>query len=68
MVQNAVNCRKVRRIPATIAWAWMLIATASAGSVRAQESEVVDRIVAVVNADIVTLYELSRTFKPISKP
>jgi peptidyl-prolyl cis-trans isomerase SurA len=64
MAQKAVNYRKVRCLLATIAWVWLVITTASAGSVRAQESEVVDRIVAVVNGDIVTLYELNRAFKP----
>jgi peptidyl-prolyl cis-trans isomerase SurA len=47
-----------------IALALALIATASTGSLQAQESEVVDRIVAVVNSDIVTLYDLNRAFKP----
>ena len=64
MVQKAVNGRKARRMLTTIAWTWMFITTAAGGSVRAQELEVVDRIVAVVNADIVTLYDLSRAFKP----
>ncbi len=36
----------------------------SRGSVYAQEAEVIDRIVAVVNSDIITLYELNRAFKP----
>ena len=30
----------------------------------AQQTEVVDRIVAVVNSDIITLYDLNRAFKP----
>jgi peptidyl-prolyl cis-trans isomerase SurA len=34
------------------------------GSVYAQEAEIIDRIVAVVNSDIITLYELNRAFKP----
>ena len=34
------------------------------GSVCAQEPEVIDRIVAVVNSDIITLYDLNRAFKP----
>jgi len=34
------------------------------GSVYAQEAEVIDRIVAVVNSDIITLYDLNRAFKP----
>ncbi len=36
----------------------------SRGSVYAQEPEVIDRIVAVVNSDIITLYDLNRAFKP----
>ena len=36
----------------------------SRGSVYAQEAEIIDRIVAVVNSDIITLYELNRAFKP----
>jgi peptidyl-prolyl cis-trans isomerase SurA len=34
------------------------------GSVSAQEPQVIDRIVAVVNSDIITLYDLNRAFKP----
>ena len=34
------------------------------GSVYAQEPEVIDRIVAVVNSEIITLYDLNRAFKP----
>jgi len=34
------------------------------GGVYAQEPEVIDRIVAVVNSDIITLYDLNRAFKP----
>ena len=49
---------------ATVAWSCVLIAAAATGSVGAQDSEVVDRIVAVVNGDIVTLYDLNRAFKP----
>jgi len=56
--------RNARRILAAVAWSCVLIAAASTGSVRAQKSELVDRIVAVVNGDIVTLYDLNRAFKP----
>ena len=49
---------------AAVAWSCVLIAAASTGSVRAQASELIDRIVAVVNGDIVTLYDLNRAFKP----
>ena len=34
------------------------------GNVIAQEREIIDRIVAVVNSDIITLYDLNRAFKP----
>ena len=43
---------------------YFLIIAASAAVAPAQESEVVDRIVAVVNDDIVTLYDLNRALKP----
>jgi peptidyl-prolyl cis-trans isomerase SurA len=50
----------------------LLIATLVIGVPRsvelwAQESEVVDRIVAVVNNDIITLYDLNRAFAPYVK-
>jgi peptidyl-prolyl cis-trans isomerase SurA len=43
---------------------WVVAAFALHGSVYAQEAELVDRIVAVVNNDIITLYDLNRAFKP----
>ena len=64
MIQKATNYRRGRRRLAAIAWLFMLITAASYGSLRAQEPEVVDRIVAVVNADIVSLYDLNRAFRP----
>ena len=33
-------------------------------NVNAQEPEIIDRIVAVVNSDIITLYDLNRALKP----
>ena len=42
----------------------MIAATGSAGLSGAQQSNVVDRIVAVVNSDIITLYDLNRAFRP----
>ena len=42
----------------------MVIAVPMAANLWAQEPEVVDRIVAVVNNEIVTLYDLNRTFAP----
>ena len=64
MTQRAANYKKGRRLLAAIAWVWIFLTTASASGVRAQESEVIDRIVAVVNADVITLYDLNRAFKP----
>jgi peptidyl-prolyl cis-trans isomerase SurA len=64
MSQIANNCTKVRPRLATIAGVWLFIAAVSTASVQAEQSELVDRIVAVVNADIVTLYDLNRAFKP----
>ena len=46
---------------------WVCIAVVSAvfaGFAAAQQAELVDRIVAVVNSDIITLYDLNRAFKP----
>ena len=44
--------------------ACVVMTTLAAGIVGAQQAEVVDRIVAVVNGDIITLYDLNRAFKP----
>jgi peptidyl-prolyl cis-trans isomerase SurA len=64
-IQKAISWRNVRHVLATIAGIGILIMAASVGGLRAQQTEVVvDRIVAVVNGDIVTLYELNRAFKP----
>jgi len=43
---------------------WLAVTAASAGFAGAQQAELVDRIVAVVNSDIITLYDLNRAFKP----
>jgi peptidyl-prolyl cis-trans isomerase SurA len=45
-------------------YVYIVTAIVSRGSVYAQEPEVIDRIVAVVNSDIITLYDLNRAFKP----
>ena len=42
----------------------IVIAGPTSANLWAQESEVVDRIVAVVNNEIITLYELNRAFAP----
>jgi len=64
-IQKTGSWRNARYVLATIAGMLILIAAASTGSVLAQQAEaVVDRVVAVVNGDIVTLYELNKAFKP----
>ena len=55
---------KSRRLPPVRVWLWLVVTAATAGFVGAQQSEVIDRIVAVVNGDIITLYDLNRAFKP----
>ena len=44
--------------------ACIVIDLTSSGTLGAQETEVVDRIVAVVNNEIITLYDLNRAFAP----
>ena len=70
MAKQSVMFQKANRVvqhgrllPVSI---WMLIAltVAFAGFAGAQQAELVDRIVAVVNNDIITLYDLNRAFKP----
>jgi len=64
-IQKTGSWRNARHVLATIAGMLILITAASTGSVLAQQAEaVVDRVVAVVNGDIVTLYELNKAFKP----
>ena len=64
-IQKTGSWQNFRHVLATIAGVLILITAASAGSVLAQQAEaVVDRVVAVVNGDIVTLYELNKAFKP----
>ena len=60
----AIKSVKPRWIPAALIGVWMAVTSVSAGFVSAQQSEVIDRIVAVVNSDIITLYDLNRAFKP----
>jgi len=43
---------------------WIVTAVVLHGKVNAQEPEIIDRIVAVVNSDIITLYDLNRALKP----
>jgi peptidyl-prolyl cis-trans isomerase SurA len=55
-----------RNRPFVLSLLYVCIVTALVfrGAVYAQETEVIDRIVAVVNSDIITLYDLNRAFKP----
>jgi peptidyl-prolyl cis-trans isomerase SurA len=43
---------------------WVVTTVVLRGRVNAQETEIIDRIVAVVNSDIITLYDLNRALKP----
>ena len=62
VIQKAVDIKKhsIKRL----LYACMVATIIFCGSVLAQEMEVIDRIVAVVNSDIITLYDLNRAFKP----
>jgi len=62
VIQRAVNKRK--HFVLGLFTACIVTTIASRGSGYAQELEVIDRIVAVVNSDIITLYDLNRAFKP----
>ena len=55
------RCRRL--FPATV-WFGLVAVLCSGGLVDAQQPAVVDRIVAVVNSDVITLYDLNRAFKP----
>ena len=62
MIQKAID-RNTYLWPGLL-FVWLVAASAFPGSVYAQESELIDRIVAVVNSDLITLYDLNRAFKP----
>ena len=62
MIQKAVDCNTY--LWPGLLFVWLVAAIAFHGSVYAQEAELIDRIVAVVNNDIITLYDLNRAFKP----
>ena len=64
MFQKMNNSVQRRRFLPVRVCVWMVVTAATAGFVGAQQSEVIDRIVAVVNSDIVTLYDLNRSFIP----
>ena len=62
MIQKAVDS-KTYFLPGLI-FMWLVAAIAFCGRAKAQEAELIDRIVAVVNSDVITLYDLNRAFKP----
>jgi peptidyl-prolyl cis-trans isomerase SurA len=64
MFQKTTNSAKHRWLPPTLICLWIVVSPVFAGFVGAQQPEVVDRIVAVVNSDIITLYDLNRAFRP----
>jgi peptidyl-prolyl cis-trans isomerase SurA len=64
MFQKATDRAQRLRLPLVLVWGWIAMAAASAGLAGAQQADVIDRIVAVVNSDIITLYDLNRAFKP----
>jgi peptidyl-prolyl cis-trans isomerase SurA len=64
MFQKVNNSVEPRRLPPLGIWLWLVVMAATAGFAGAQQSEVIDRIVAVVNSDIITLYDLNRAFRP----
>ena len=66
-VLKKTNSLKSGRLITTLLYVGILIAAAAVGVVRAQESVVVDRIVAVVNNEIITLYDLNRAFRPFEE-
>jgi peptidyl-prolyl cis-trans isomerase SurA len=66
-VPKETNSLKSGRLIPTLLYVGILIAAAAVGVVRAQESVVVDRIVAVVNNEIITFYDLNRAFRPFEE-
>ncbi len=61
-IQKAID--KKKHVVAGLLGICIFTTILSGGSVYAQEPELIDRIVAVVNSDIITLYDLNRAFKP----
>jgi len=64
MFQKATDSVNRLRLLSALVCGWIVVSAASAGFVGAQQTEVIDRIVAVVNSDIITLYDLNRAFSP----
>jgi peptidyl-prolyl cis-trans isomerase SurA len=61
-IQKAID--KKKHVGAGLLGMCIFTTILSGGSVYAQEPELIDRIVAVVNSDIITLYDLNRALKP----
>ena len=66
VIQKANSCRPKtsRALIFALLVACMVTGVTSSGTLGAQETEVVDRIVAVVNNEIITLYDLNQAFAP----
>ena len=62
VIQTAVNNKKL--LVLCLSCVCIVLTFVSLDRGLAQETEVIDRIVAVVNSDIITLYDLNRAFKP----
>ena len=62
MIQKAVDNKTYLMLG--LIFMWIVTAVVLHGKVNAQEPEIIDRIVAVVNSDIITLYDLNRALKP----
>ena len=62
VIQKAID--KKKHVLAGLSGICLFTSILLGGGVYAQEPEVIDRIVAVVNSDIITLYDLNRAFKP----
>ena len=62
VIQKTVNIKK--HFELGLLYFFMVTIIVLPGSAFTQEMEVIDRIVAVVNSDIITLYDLNRAIKP----
>jgi len=62
MIQKAVDNKTYLMLG--LMFMWIVTTVVLRGKVNAQEPEMIDRIVAVVNSDIITLYDLNRALKP----
>jgi len=62
-----LNTAKIRNLVLVVLSGCIVITITSAGILQAQEPQAIDRIVAVVNSEIVTLYDLNRAFRPFAE-